>query len=211
MTPAQTVRDDLLLEYAYRLEKFYLRNTTFNVRWKKGLLEDSIAPGLPVNTFLTEFSRKELRHLERAGIVARKTFTQKNGSKCACILFVEYKMPQVGTLKKGLATLLPKSYAVKSSAKSFPFWKPRWDSVLWARVALFIVLVFLLVALIFKNAHGFSATAPVLPNLKLGRNLPGGYHYGYFDDIEVNTRCYWITGDSAAPAISCLHVSQASK
>lgn len=189
-------KPNLLLVYEKRLHSFFKRTTTFNIRWKKTVHKDFIAAAVFKDEFLAEFSPKELKRLCKYEIVAEKRIRMPDGSMRACICFIAYEMPQVVGHKKAI-----------ERAKKF-------DWSFWIRqIALFIGLLALLLCAIYRRAAAFNSAPPVMPNIKLSRNLPGDAPYGYFDDTELGNRCYWIGGyhPNYPLTLSCVHVPQALK
>jgi hypothetical protein len=83
-----------------RLEHFFTMTSKFRVRWKSGLLKDLIASGVYQQEFFDEFSKRDFKLASRQQWVQTSTFTNEQGERRACVLFVARELPQVHPVKK---------------------------------------------------------------------------------------------------------------
>lgn len=184
---AKNERHNAILAFYSRLHSFFIRHTTFNIRWKKNWYKDFIAPGVFTDEFLKEFTRGELKKMVLAKLVSERSYTDgKTGSRRAAVLFIDYEMPQVERFNK------------------FATWLLSTDRMVWRlRISIaivFIALIALIVMAPWKKAFGFGPSLSQ-PNLQSNRSMPGTA--GFFDDTEIKVRCYWMS-QTDRPALSCV-------
>ena len=161
------------------LQAFFRINSTFNQRWKKTWWKDYMSPGVYKAEFQDCFTAKELRQLIQEGRVKEAYHTDpKHGGRRAVILWIERELPQLTRFKRFTTHLVD----------TFKEATPMMGVYLYT--ALLVLGVVLLIALApWKKAFGFGE-APSQPNIQTRYPLPGVLKY--FDDTEIQVRCYWI-------------------
>lgn len=187
------------------LKAFFQANSTFDIRWKKGLFKDEISPAVYFSEFMDQgYTKKELTKFIQAGFLSQTQYVDPYHANLRSVLVLRaVKKPQLEPMKR----LLSGDVSFRGLTRDL-------KKKLLSLEGLFSILI--LVAMIFILSVGFiliqarSASA-------LARNpntLLGFIHEGYvsldvtggrFTDVEKKVTCYYlIHKDSHSIAMECL-------